>query len=200
MALTRGRIADELLKLLALPAPVAAVRLMVERAILRPFLPQARDLAGHERLVDAERIAGIAPAPLRRLAALIPADPALAADIVARLRLSKKAARRLALAAEREIAAPQRLAFRIGTESAIDRLLLAGESGEEVAALASWQPPRLPISGGDLIAMGLVAGPLVARTLRDVEREWEESGFPADREAVRAIARAAIDQALRESQ
>ena len=200
MALSRERIADELLKLLALPGPVPAVRLMVERAILRPFLPEAADVAALERLVDAERIAGIAPAPLRRLTALLPADPDVAADVAARLRLSKKAAKRLALAADRTIAAPQRLAFRIGTESAIDRLLLAGETGAEVAALASWQPPRLPISGGDLIAMGMVAGPLVARTLRDVEREWEAAGFPADREAVRAIARAAIDQALRESQ
>ena len=200
MALSRERIADELLKLLALPEPVPAVRLMVERAILRPFLPEAADVAALERLVDAERMAGIAPAPLRRLAALLPADPDVATDVAARLRLSKKAAKRLALAADRTIAAPQRLAFRIGTESAIDRLLLAGETGEEVAALSSWQPPRLPISGGDLIAMGMVAGPLVARTLRDVEREWEEAGFPADREAVRAIARAAIDQTLRESQ
>ncbi len=198
MALSRERIADELLKLLALPEPVAAVRLMVERAILRPFLPEASNVDSLERLVDAERIAGVPPAPLRRLAALLPPDPMLAADVAARLRLSKKAAKRLALAADRTVAAPQRLAFRIGTESAIDRLLLAGETGGEVAALAAWQPPRLPISGGDLIAMGMIAGPLVARTLRDVEKEWEESGFPEDREAVRAIARAAIDQALRE--
>lgn len=200
MALSRERIADELLKLLSLPEPVEAVRLMVDHAILRPFLPEATEVAALERLVDAERMAGVAPAAIRRLAALLPPDPAVAADVAARLRLSKKAAKRLASAADRTIASPQRLAFRIGTESAIDRLLLAGESGEEVAALASWQPPRLPISGGDLIAMGLVAGPLVARTLRDVEREWEGAGFPADREAVRAIARAAIDQALRANQ
>lgn len=200
MALSRERIADELLKTLALPEPVEAARLMVERGILRPVLPEIEEAAGLERLVEAERIAGIAPSAIRRLAALLPADAELANRVAARLRLSKKAAKRLALAAERAIAAPQRLAFRIGTESAIDRLLLAGQADGEVAALHAWQPPRLPLSGRDLIAMGLVAGPVVARTLRQVEREWEEAGFPADKAAVRAIARAAVDQALRENQ
>jgi poly(A) polymerase len=200
MALSRERIADELLKLLALPEPIGAVRLMVEQGILRPVLPEIADVAALERLVEAERASGIAPAAIRRLAALLPPNPELANAVAARLRLSKKAARRLVLAADRMIAAPQRLAFRIGGESAIDRLLLAGEAGPEVAALAAWQPPRLPLSGGDLIAMGLVAGPIVARTLQQVEREWEEAGFPADKEAVRAIARAAIDHALRENQ
>jgi poly(A) polymerase len=200
MALSRERIADELLKLLTLPEPVDAARLMVEQGILRPVLPEIADVAALERLVEAERASGVAPAAIRRLAALLPADPELANSVAARLRLSKKAARRLVLAADRWIAAPQRLAFRIGGESAIDRLLLAGEAGPEVAALAAWQPPRLPLSGGDLIAMGLVAGPIVARTLQQVEREWEEAGFPADKQAVRAIARAAIDHALRENQ
>jgi poly(A) polymerase len=200
MALSRERIADELLKLLALPDPVEAIRLMVERGVLKPVLPEIADVAALERLVAAERAAGIGPAALRRFAALLPADPELAATVAARLRLSKKAARRLAQAAGRAIAAPQRLAFRIGIESAIDRLLLAGETGPEVAALQAWHPPRLPVSGGDLIAMGLEAGPIVAGTLQAIERQWEEAGFPADKAAVRALARAAVDQALRSSQ
>jgi poly(A) polymerase len=200
MALSRERIADELLKLLALPDPVEAVRLMVERGILKPVLPEIADVAALERLVAAERAAGIAPAALRRFAGLLPPDPELAAAVAARLRLSKRAARRLAQAAERGIAAPKRLAFRIGVESAIDRLLLAGETGPEIAALQAWHPPRLPISGGDLIAMGLEAGPIVAGTLQAIERQWEEAGFPADKAAVRALARAAVDQALRSSQ
>jgi poly(A) polymerase len=69
-----------------------------------------------------------------------------------------------------------------------------------VKPLLSWQRPRLPISGGDLIAMGLSAGPQVARTLQAVEREWAGSGFTTDREQVRALARQLVDQTLRESQ
>ncbi len=36
----------------------------------------------------------------------------------------------------------------------------------------------MPVSGGSLIARGLVEGPIVARTLRQIEDRWVEAGFP----------------------
>jgi poly(A) polymerase len=192
MALSRERIADELLKLLALPEAAATVRLMIERGILRPVLPEIVAADGLERLIAAERSFGIAPHPLRRFAALLPAEPGVAAAVATRLRLSNKAAKRLALAAARTTGNAKRLAYAIGTEAAVDRLLLAGEEPGEIA---DWQPPRLPLSGGELIGMGLTAGPEVARTLQAVERAWVEAGFP-DRDAARAIARTMVDEAL----
>jgi poly(A) polymerase len=197
MALSRERIADELLKLLALPDPAPTLALMIERGILKPVLPEIVSAERLAALVEAERAAGVEGHPLRRLAALLPTDPQAAEAVASRLRLSKKAVKRLALAAERGSGDPKRLAYRIGTDSAVDRLLLAGEP---VEALDGWQPPRLPLTGGDLIAMGLEAGPQVARTLQEVEREWVEAGFPAGRDAVRAIARRHVDQALRSRQ
>jgi poly(A) polymerase len=96
------------------------------------------------------------------------------------------------------------LAYRIGAEEAVDRLLLGDAPAELVAAdvqsLADWEIPRLPLSGGDLISMGLRPGPLVARTLQAIEREWIGASFPADRETVSSLARACVDQALRENQ
>jgi poly(A) polymerase len=62
-------------------------------------------------------------------------------------------------------------------ECAVDRLLLAGKSAE-AAAISAWKAPRLPISGGNLIARGLAEGPIVARTLRQIEDRWVEAGFP----------------------
>jgi poly(A) polymerase len=38
--------------------------------------------------------------------------------------------------------------------------------------------PRLPISGGALIGRGVPEGPIVARTLREIEDRWVEEGFP----------------------
>ena len=208
MALSRERIADELLKLLALPAPHPTVALMVERGILRPVLPEigpdgAERLA---RLVEHEKAAGLEAAPIRRLAALLPADPDAAASVAARLRLSRKAAKRLVSAAERspgDRSDPRALAYRIGADEAVDRLLLL--TGEEripagdIGRLSRWTRPRFPLSGGDLIAMGLEPGPIVARTLQAIEREWIAGGFPAEDEA-RRLARAQVDQALRDSQ
>ena len=89
MALSRERIADELLKILALPDPTRTVSLMAELGIFRPVLPEI-DEAGTKRLqalVEREGIAGVPPEPLRRLSALLPASPELAEATAARLRL-----------------------------------------------------------------------------------------------------------------
>jgi len=196
MALSRERIADELLKLLGLPDPAPTVALMVERGILKPVLPEIQSAGRLIALVAAEADAGIAADPVRRLASLLPADTEVAASVAARLRLSKRAARRLASAAERTLDAPEPLAYRIGNEEAVDRFLLAGETGIDLKALQLWYRPRLPVRGGDLIAMGLEAGPVVAATLHAIERDWAAAGFSSDVAAVRALARAHVDQAL----
>jgi poly(A) polymerase len=180
MALSRERIADELLKLLGLPDPAPTLAPMVDRAILRPVLPEI-EAAGVERLralIAAERTAGIAADALRRLAALLPSDPAVGERIAARLKLSNKARKRLAAAVGREGGRPQALAYRLGTESAVDRLLLAGKPAD-ASAIAGWTPPRLPIGGGALIARGVPEGPGVARTLRTIEDRWIAEEFPS---------------------
>ena len=199
MALSRERIADELTKLLVLPDPAPTIALMVERGILKPVLPEI-DEAGAARLealVARERQAGVEPNAIRRLAALLPPDPQLVATVAARLRLSNKQTKRLVSAAEPGAPDPPRaLAYRIGTDEAVDRLLLGAASAEEVRSLAGWQSPRLPLTGGDLIAMGLAPGAVVARTLQAVERAWIERDFPADEEQVRALARTEVERAL----
>jgi poly(A) polymerase len=205
MALSRERIADEVTKLLALPDPAAAVRLMVERGILRPVIPEIGPdgVERLARLIRRESEAGTAPHPLRRLAALLPADPGKAAEVAARLRLSNRSAKRLAAVAGRgpgDARSPQMLAYAIGAEEAVDRILLGDGDSSTIAALDGWQRPRLRLGGGELIAMGLAPGPVVARTLQSIEREWAEAGFPADGAAQRAIARRHVDQALREAQ
>ncbi|GAA4715990.1 CCA tRNA nucleotidyltransferase [Sphingomonas lutea] len=180
MALSRERIADELMKLLGLPNPAPTLAIMLDRAILRPVLPEidpAR-IADLRALIAAEQSAAVVPDALRRLAALLPRDPGLADKIGGRLRLSNKARKRLVCAAERDLgSAPRVLAYRVGSDCAIDRLLLAGDSAA-AASLAGWKAPRLPTSGGALIARGLREGPLVATTLKQIEERWIEAGFP----------------------
>ena len=203
MALSRERIADELLKLLALAEPVEAIRLMVERNILKPVLPEilAAGVERLDRLVGRERSAGVAGNPIRRLAALLPADPAGAASIAARLRLSKRAAKRLAAAATRHSGepVPALLAYRLGRDEAVDSILLGESDASLVRSLDDWVRPRLLVGGGDLIRLGIEPGPLVARTLQAIEREWSEAGFSADKAEQRAIARRHVDQARSES-
>jgi poly(A) polymerase len=181
MALSRERIADEMMKMLALEDPSATIAIMLERNILLPVLPEivSARLASLEALIAAERASGIAPDPLRRLAALLPRASDIAEGIAVRLKLSNKARKRLACAATNEVdPSPQALAYRVGPDCAVDRLLLA-DRVDDAAAMISWKPPRLPIKGGTLIGRGLPEGPIVARTLRAIEDEWVRAGFPS---------------------
>ena len=159
MALSRERIAAELLKLLVAPGAVPVIALMVERGILRAVLPEI-DAAGAERLAmlaEREQAAGIAADPIRRLAALLP--PQTAEAVGARLKLSNVDRKRLiAATAGPGEEGPRALAYRVGIEGAIDRLLLAGET---VEAIRDWTPPSLPLTGGALVARGIGKGPEV---------------------------------------
>jgi poly(A) polymerase len=180
MALSRERIADELLKLLVLPDPSPTIALMQQRGILAPVLPELVDdsAAALAALAAAERAAAIAPDPLRRLAAILPRDAEVAARIAARLKLSKKARKRLADAGPAGLGTnAHALAYRLGTTEAQDRLLIAGDPAA-AASLTGWPVPRLPLSGGDLIARGVDQGPAVARALKAIEADWIEAAFP----------------------
>jgi poly(A) polymerase len=180
MALSRERIADEMLKLLGVANPAPTVRLMVEQGILAPVLPEI-ELSAVSRLsslVASELDAKIAADPLRRLVSLLPAQPEIAERVAARLKLSNKQRRRAGCAAETNLAAnPSALAYQVGSECAVDRLLLAGRA-EDAGYASSWTPPRLPITGGELITRGVPQGPEVARKLREIECQWVAAGFP----------------------
>ena len=190
MALSRERIADELLKLLAAADPSPTVAVMLGNAILAPVLPEIgrEALASLRSLVAAERDAGLEPDPLRRLAALLPRDPGVADDVAVRLRLSNKARKRLACAAGTErFPTPQALSYRLGCVCAVDRLLIDTQPAE-AAAIAKWKAPRLPITGGALIGRGLPEGPIVATSLRQIEDRWVEQGFPSGNAFERIVA------------
>lgn len=187
MALSRERIADELLKLLEVPDPSQTLAIMLDCRILRPVLPELVDLECLRAVIATEREANISPDALRHLAALLPRDAQVADDIGTRLRLSNKARKRLACAAERDFElSPEALAYRVGLDCAIDRLLLTGRA-RDAARIAHWHRPRLPISGGELIKRGLSPGPVVARTLRSIENRWVEAGFPAGEQFERIV-------------
>ncbi|MCK8456430.1 CCA tRNA nucleotidyltransferase [Sphingomonas faeni] len=193
MALSRERVASEVLKLLLAANAVPVVALMVERGIFRAVLPEI-DAAGAERLAllaGRETAAGIAPDPIRRLAMTI--APAAAEAVGARLKLSNTDRKRLiAATAGPGTEGPQALAYRVGMTVAIDRLLIAGE---DVSPIKDWTPPTFPFSGGALVERGLRKGPDVAAMLRQVETQWIAEGFP-DAERVGVIADEMVADAL----
>lgn len=182
--LSRERVGMETMTLLALPDPAPTVARMAELAVLEVILPEA-DPAALAALVAQEQRQQTAPDALRRLAALLPPDPALAEQVASRFRLSGAQKKRLVLAAGRRASDTdaRALAYRLGREQALDRLLLNGADG---AALAGWAIPEFPLKGGEIVARGIKAGPQVARILQAVEAQWIAAGFP-DRGQIDAL-------------
>jgi len=182
--LSRERVGMETMNLLALPDPVQTVARMAQLGVLAVILPEA-DPDALAALVAQEDRQGHAPDPLRRLAALLPADPALAAQVAARFRLSGAQKKRLVAAAGRKDPPEdaRALAYRLGRDEALDRLLI---SGADTSPLSDWEIPQLPLKGGEIVARGIAAGPEVARVLQAVEARWVEEQFP-DRARVDAI-------------
>lgn len=185
MALSRERIADELLKLLTTADPVPAVRLMAQGGIFAPVLPEIdmQGLTRLEHLVARESEAGVLPVAMRRLMALIPPDPILGEAIAARLKLSNKARKRIALVfgpIAAGITSAEILAYHLGSEAAMDHILLnKGMNAADAKMLESWEKPILPITGGAIIALGLAPGPNIAKALHAIENQWIAEGFPS---------------------
>lgn len=185
-SLSRERIADELLKILALPDPRAIVGQMAADGIFEVLLPErdAALAATLDRLVANEGAAGVGAVPLRRLAALLPADTAVAEQVASRLRLSTRQRKHLAAlgGSRADTVRPVRqLAHAIGVDAARDVHLLVDDAASAkaaVAALSSWTVPEMPLKGGDIVARGIAVGPDVARILKAVEAEWVAEDFP----------------------
>jgi poly(A) polymerase len=86
--------------------------------------------------------------------------------------------KRLAAAAGRDglTGEARPLAYRLGRDEALDRLLL---EGADTGPLRGWEIPRFPLKGGEIVARGISAGPEVARILGEIEQRWVAEGFPS---------------------
>jgi poly(A) polymerase len=199
-ALSAERVGDEFMRLLALPAPQAAVSAMHGARILAEIWTAAPRL---ERLARLKAIAPAAPAPLA-LAALY---GAAGEGLDARLRLSNaESARRRsavanAVAIDREMSmkAARALLYRLGSDAWRDACLLAEADDQsasetpgardakfaELALLPDRQPPpKLPFSGADALRAGVAEGPGVAAVLKAAEARWIDEDFPLPRRAM----------------
>jgi poly(A) polymerase len=189
-ALSAERVAKELLRLLAAPAPADAVEAMAEAGALDHWLPEYEGTARLRALVAREPT----PDGLRRLAAILPRGTD-AVTIGKRLKLSTQESLRLGVMLAREPVIDLRGGpkawragiYRLGNRLYADRLLLAVDMpGDWRAALAlarDWTPPELPVSGGDALRLGLAPGPTVGALMSAVEDWWVAGDFVADRAA-----------------
>jgi poly(A) polymerase len=194
--LSAERIAAELLKLFAADDPRVAVRLMAGAGVLAAVLPEAQNLARFEALVGIEADLAEGPDALLRLAALLPADPAIAEAVARRLKLSNAQRERLIEAANADPAivswmspkAVRQGVWRLGADAFCDKAFLAWAGGGGAAMqwrallpmARTWPRPEFPMTGEQVMAAGVAQGPLVGTILAEVEAWWVDSDFPAD--------------------
>ncbi|WP_312797780.1 CCA tRNA nucleotidyltransferase [Tianweitania sp.] len=211
--LSAERIWTEMRKLLTAPDPSRALLWMRTTGVLTLVLPESEKwgIDAIHGLVSAEQARGWAADPLLRLASIIPPNAERIESLSKRLRLSKAETKRLedwaAAAPAAEDESTQALARRIhggSREGIVDRLKLqiasqsaAGNDVSPLEALLShadgWESPTFPISGADLMAQGVPAGPELGRLLKELEAEWSASDFTHDREALLARASSLIE-------
>jgi poly(A) polymerase len=137
---------------------------------------------------------------LTRVAAALE-DQAAAKKFAVRLKLSNDERDRLvaALGNETKITSymslkeMRRAIYKLGNEAFGDRVMLAwaaggGEKAQQWRALLAhakmWKPPKLPLSGDEVMAAGVPAGPKVGVVLREVEDWWIDADFPDDKLSV----------------
>jgi poly(A) polymerase len=192
--LSRERVADELLKLLATEDPRFAVSQMLDAGIFQHIIaeaaPDSKDMFG--RLIKREQLHHVGPGAIRRLVALLPKDKDRASQMAKSLKLSKKQQRaigeRLSAGINVNTEDPaasltdiRAFAYRTSVDTARDAALLFADDSalpEMLGQLEGWQPPVFPLTGGDLIEKGLKPGPIVAKSLAKIEAVWIANGFP----------------------
>lgn len=196
------RIQKELLKLLAAEDPRPTLRLMAATGVLSAILPLAQSLARLDGLVAIETEQLFENDPELRLAAMIPADPAVAVELADGLRLSNALKARLVAAAgsEPRIVSwmspreARRAVYALGLRAFSDRVKLAwAGAGRQASApqwrallalAETWTPPVFPLSGEEVMRAGTPKGPLVGEVLREVESWWVDQDFIDDKLSV----------------
>jgi len=201
--LSAERVRQELLRLLIAPRGPELVRVMLHYGLLPTVLASAPRPTLLERLAALETALAAQPDAIARLAALAIEVPEDADRLGDRLRLANDERARLAQMAvytpNISPSAPESAArsylYAAGANAYRDRVLIAwarstasADSQAWRARLAlpeRWHPPRLPVGGADVMALGVPAGPRVGELLRALEAWWIAGDFAADELALR---------------
>jgi len=202
--LSGERIRAEMLRLLATPAAVATIDVMVRVGLMSAIIDRDGDTRALGRLAAIEAALDRAPDAVLRLAAFAVAKPGDALDLKDRLRLSNDEFERLARAGLPDRAfdpatsehEARGFIYRHGAVAYTDGALLdwarsgeaVGDPGRRKRSLlaATWKAPLCPVRGADIMALGVPAGPRLGHILSAFEEWWIGQDFPVNPARIRA--------------
>ena len=193
--LSSERVWSELKKLLTAPAPFRTVNVMSVNGILETLLPEASNSEGLQLICELETKQGLEPDPYLRLMAMAARDELAMARLCKRLKMSNKEKVRLMNWAGDQTALRPGLdeketkiaVYTAGTQTAMDRAVIrAAGASDPVEAAAwwrlhefarDWTRPEFPVTGKDLIAIGIPHGEKLGKALAALKALWIRSGF-----------------------
>lgn len=195
--LSGERIRQELLKLLDARECATVWRLMLQGGVVTHILPEATDWQRLDHLVELEGRFEVPPFALRRLAALMVVTPEGLKHAVQALKLSAQQGTQLfamikyaeTLGPQTTPAALRRIVYHHGNDMAMSLLLLAAARLADIPPQAlfdltiSYRPPLFPLTGQDVMTLGIERGPDVGHLLAAVESWWLDEDFRPDRDA-----------------
>ena len=209
--LSAERVWSELKKLLSAPDPSRAMLWMRQSGVLSAILPESEKwgIDTIHGLVRAEADLDWQVDALLRLESIVPPDAARMTELGKRLKMSNAERARLeawaradAIKSETSEQALKKLIYRGSSQAVADRIRLAYASARQEAAASDeamiraggysrlldavekYEPLVFPVTGGDLLSLGVEKGPGLGEALRDLETLWIDSGFSLDREAL----------------
>ncbi|MBC8716987.1 CCA tRNA nucleotidyltransferase [Ochrobactrum sp. Marseille-Q0166] len=209
--LSAERVWSELKKLLSAPDPSRAMLWMRQSGVLNIILPESEKwgIDAIHGLVRTEADLNWQVDALLRLESIVPPDAARMSELGKRLKMSNAERARLEAWARADVIrsetseqALKKLIYRGSSQAVADRIRLAYASARQEAAASDeamiragaysrlldavekYEPLVFPVTGGDLLALGLEKGPGLGEMLRDLETLWIDSGFSLDREAL----------------
>jgi len=213
-SLSAERVRNELLKLVCAAEPLRVMRQMAATGILAAVLPERLAMERLQKLAYIDTISLFEPDAILRLGALVVGGPDEADALGKRLRLSNAETARLrAMKTETHrifsymsVREMRQCLYRTGLEAFQDRLRIYwaedpkennGVGWRALMAMAStWERPELPLTGENVMAAGVAAGPEIGRILGEVEDWWVDSDFITDEfsliERLKAIVQATV--------
>jgi len=213
--LSAERIRMDMLKLVVADGAAAAVVAMADGGLLLPLVGGVAYTGPFAAMIEIEKLMGLAPSAVRRLAALTVAVTEDARRIASRLRLSNAEAKALDSMGHRwwrlpgmdEAHAKRRL-YRLDEQPYRDRLLLAwartgaDRNVDQWRALATlpqrWRAPHFPLRASDFIARGIAEGPALGHVLTLAEDAWLAADFPLDPQVLSDIADQTVSRFTRD--
>lgn len=209
--LSAERVWSELKKLLSAPDPSRALLWMRQAGVLNLVLPESEKwgIDAIHGLVRTEADLGWQADPLLRLESIVPPDAVRMEEMGKRLKMSNAERARLEAWGRADAVKPEiseqalkktiyrgskqavldriRLAYAVARADAAgsdDAMIRAGGFARLLEAAERYDAPVFPVTGSDLLALGIEKGPGLGEVLRSLETFWIDSGFSLDRAAL----------------